>query len=66
MNFANRINQLLAASIGVVNAVLAIILILSMVGGQHRMVRNGHWALRRSTGRSRFGRVSLWHACYSG
>ena len=31
MNFANRINQLLAASIGVVNAVLAIFLILIMV-----------------------------------
>ena len=31
MNFVNRINQLLAASIGVVNAVLAIFLILIMV-----------------------------------
>ena len=31
MNFANRINQLLAASIGVVNALLAIFLILIMV-----------------------------------
>ncbi|MDE2755694.1 MAG: hypothetical protein OXI92_03990 [Acidobacteriota bacterium] len=29
MSFANRINQLLAASIGVVNAGLAIVLILS-------------------------------------
>ena len=31
MNFANRINRLLAASIGVVNALLAIFLILIMV-----------------------------------
>ena len=31
MNFAIRINQLLAASIGVVNAILAIFLILIMV-----------------------------------
>ena len=31
MNFANRINQLLAASIGVVNALLAIFLMLIMV-----------------------------------
>ena len=31
MNFANWINQLLAASIGVVNGVLAIFLILIMV-----------------------------------
>ena len=32
MNFANRINQLLAASIGVVNAILAVALILLMIG----------------------------------
>ena len=32
MNFANRINQLPAASIGMVKAVLAIILILNTVG----------------------------------
>lgn len=31
MSFANRINQLLAASIGVVNALLAIFLMLIMV-----------------------------------
>ena len=31
MNYANRINQLLAASIGVVNALLAIFLVLIML-----------------------------------
>ena len=32
MNLANRINQLLAASIGMVNAVLAVVLILIVLG----------------------------------
>lgn len=32
MTFANRINQLLAASIGILNAILAVALILLMMG----------------------------------
>ena len=41
MNFANRINQLLAASIGVVNALLAIFLILIMVAGSISLFGTG-------------------------
>ena len=41
MNFANRINRLLAASIGVVNALLAICLILIMVAGSISMLGTG-------------------------
>ena len=41
MNFANRINRLLAASIGVVNALLAIFLILIMVAGSISMLGTG-------------------------
>ena len=41
MNFANRINRLLAASIGVVNALLAIFIILIMVAGSISMLGTG-------------------------
>ena len=41
MNFANRINRLLAASIGVVNALLAVFLILIMVAGSISMLGTG-------------------------
>jgi len=41
MNFANRINQLLAASIGIVNALLAIFLILIMVASSISMFGTG-------------------------
>ena len=41
MNFANRINQLLAASIGVVNALLAIFLILVMVASSISLFGTG-------------------------
>ena len=41
MNFANRINQLLAASIVVVNAILAVALINAHDRDRHLLVWNG-------------------------